>query len=503
MPRPSLLSGLRKLGQALADSASVGPERLRRKSGRGVMFGLPLGPAVALLAAGIMVVALLPLSGPRAVFLTSPIWGFMTLSALLPVADRKLVEWVPVAISFGIRSSRGQTRYKRRLLAPRPAGTLALPGGHAPLRLVEDAATAVAYVHDPHGKTLTAIARVTHGQFILLDEVEKAERSEGFARMLSTLARCEGLSRVQILARALPDAGVGVEAYWDARRSLAVSVVAATSYDQLLATSVKSSERHETLVSIRLDLVKNARAIKAYGGGISGACALMRARCNTASNAIQAAQLEVDSWLSKEELALIIRTAYDPLASVSLDRAPAVGRNLATAGPIAVEEHWNYLRTDSAYHQILVIEWPQIPAWPGFLRPLIIRPGVRAAVSLIFEPIDRGKAISQARKEVVAEEITRRERARSGKLETVLDQADQAEASRHLEDVGLGFTDVNYAGLITVSAGSENDLAGGVEEIRAAAVEAGCEVRVMVAQQAALFPAGALPLCDGLDGWRK
>ena len=81
--------------------------------------------------------------------------------------------------------------------------------------------------------------------------------------------------------------------------------------------------------------------------------------------------------LTAEDLAYDLRCAYDPAIRPILDYRPTAGRDLATAGPIAVQEHWDYLRTDTAFHCVLwLIEWPRSLVYPTFLAPLVLTPGI-------------------------------------------------------------------------------------------------------------------------------
>src|SRR5699024_11547315 len=91
-------------------------------------------------------------------------------------AGRPAVEWLPVACWWVWRSTGGQLLYRRRIMAPRPAGTLALPGDMARLREYTDPDTGAGMIHDPHAATLTVVCEVTHPAFVLLDPGE--QRSE-------------------------------------------------------------------------------------------------------------------------------------------------------------------------------------------------------------------------------------------------------------------------------------------------------------------------------------
>lgn len=478
------------------------PEQIPRSSTRGLFFGLGASPALALLAGVVLFIVFTLVVGFNKALLGFPLWGSLMVSGLIPVGDRKLVEWLPIGIGLMARKLTRQDRYRYRILSPRPDGTLALPGREAALRLVEDATTGAALIHDPNGKTLVAIGRVTHGDFLLLSEEAKQEKSMLFARMISTLALADGIWRIQILTRSIPESGYSITQYWEKMKPQSFSGAASESYEDLIAEMGGATERHETLLAISLNLRKCEQIIKAYGGGITGAAKVMAERMVTAETATQTAQLKISEWLTRPELAHLIRTTYDPDAAVELDQHPKLGRYIPHAGPMAVQENWATYETDSAIHKTMLISWPGIPAWPGFLRPLVVHPGIRVAFSLIFEPIPRDKAMSSAKREVINEAIAAAERQRSGQISTILNTQDEEAATQHLADVAAGHTDVWYAGLVTVSAKGKTELTQAVESVKASAIEAGCELRVLYGQQASLFPAAALPLCQGLPRFK-
>ncbi len=91
-------------------------------------------------------------------------------------AGRTLIEWAPIGTVWVWRSTGGQLAYRRRVLTPRPAGTLALPGDAAGLRQWVDVETGAVMVHDLHAGISTAIIGVTHPAFVLLDPAEQERR---------------------------------------------------------------------------------------------------------------------------------------------------------------------------------------------------------------------------------------------------------------------------------------------------------------------------------------
>jgi hypothetical protein len=92
----------------------------------------------------------------------------------------------------------------------------------------------------------------------------------------------------------------------------------------------------------------SARQIRTAGGGIGGAAAVLRQEMNTLVAALRSADLSPSGWLTPGQIAVMLRSAYDPAIAATLERHGRLGQSLATAGPVAVTETWGKLRTDSA-----------------------------------------------------------------------------------------------------------------------------------------------------------
>ncbi|MBW9213280.1 hypothetical protein KV102_00375 [Mumia sp. zg.B53] len=162
------------------------PIKFSRLTKRGVLLGLS-GPqlVMASLASGTLIIGLYV----GAVVMTFPLILPFVALAFVGVGGRKLIEWAPIGARWLWRSTGGQLLYRRRIVKPRPAGALALPGDAARLRQWVDPETDAVMVHDPHGSTLTAIVGVSHPAFVLLDPAEQERRVVSWGRVLATACR--------------------------------------------------------------------------------------------------------------------------------------------------------------------------------------------------------------------------------------------------------------------------------------------------------------------------
>jgi hypothetical protein len=472
----------------------LNPVQFSRLTRRTLLLGLSIPQLLVLGIGSVAFVATLYAAGGRAIVWSTPIWMTGLILALVRVRGRPLVEWLPITGSWVRRTVADQRRYRSRVFRPRPAGTLALPGDAAALRQSADPTTGAVMVHDPHAGTLTAILGVTHPAFVLLDPAEQQRRVIAWGRVLAGTCRSGRIARFQVLESTLPDSGTDLNDWWTVRGVDDGSWTAAT-YRQLIDRAGPASERHRTTISIALDLRAAARQVRAAGGGIPGGAAVLRQEMANLNTAVRAADLSPTGWLTPADLAVVLRTAYDPAAALRLDRHE-IGRDLATAGPLAVVETWDRLRTDSAVHAVLWIsEWPRTQVVPGFLAPLLLMPGVRRTFSITCTPVRVDLAFRDIRRKKTGLISDANQRAKIGQVEDAAHTAAYRDVLQQEQELTSGHGILRYTGLIAVTAPTAAELDAAVASIEQAAVQACCETRRLVGQQAQAFAVAALPLC--------
>ena len=91
-----------------------------------------------------------------------------------------------------------------------------------------------------------------------------------------------------------------------------------------------------------------------------------------------------------------------------------------------------------------------------------------------------------------------RDRARIGRVEDASTQAEADDLVRREQDLVAGHGDLRFAGLITVSAATAEELDAACRTTEAAAAQAMCELRRLVGQQGQAHAAASLPLARGL-----
>lgn len=479
---------------ATSNVFDLSPVKFSRLSKRGIILGLSLPQVVALAIAAVTFVISLYTGGTAALY-TSPIWLTAVALVWIPVGGRKTIEWVPITLHWAFRVWEGRTSYRRRILRPRPAGTLSLPGDAAPLRQFDDPETGAVMIHDPHAQTLTALLEVTHPSFILLDPGEQERRVHAWGRVLSTACRSTRIARLQILERTLPDSGSGLTQWWQ-QHGTDDGSWASRTYRNLIDRAGPAGERHISTISLALDMRASGRSIRTSGGGITGAAAVLRQEMGTLTAALRSADLKPSDWYTAGQLAIMLRCAYDPQVTAMLERSGELSQDLATAGPVAVEESWDRLRSDSAHHAVLWIsEWPRYLIYPGFLAPVLLSSGIRRSFTLLCDPIRSDQAAHDIRKKKTEYISDATQRARIGQIEDASQTAEYHDILQQEADLTSGHGILRYTGLIAISAPSLEQLETAVSAIEQAAIQASCETRRLVGQQAQAFTAAALPLC--------
>ncbi len=471
------------------------PVKFSRLTRRGVLLGLSVSQLVVLSIGVLSIVWAFYAGGGMLIAVTAPVWLFAAALAWIPVARRPLVEWIPVAFWWFWKITGGQMLYRRRIVAPRPAGTLALPGDTSRLREYEDAVTGAGMIHDPAAATLTAVLSVTHPAFVLLDPGEQERRVASWGRVLATVCRSGRISMLQVLERTLPDSGSGLAEWW-ATHGTQNNSWASVTYAELIDRAGPAGERHATTLSLSLDMRAAARQVRTAGGGVRGAAAVLRQEMSTLVAALRSADLSPSAWLSCGQIAVILRSAYDPAVAASLERHGELGQSLATAGPVAVNESWSGLRTDSAHHAVLwVSEWPRSMVYPGFLAPLLLSTGIQRSFSLLCTPMRSDQAARDIRKKKTEYISDAHQRQRIGQIEDASQTAEFHDVLQQEADLTAGHGVLRYTGLVSVSATTAEELDAAVAAIEQAAIQASCETRLLVGQQAQAFTAAALPLC--------
>jgi hypothetical protein len=468
--------------------------RFARRSTRGVLLGLSALRLASVAAAVVMVlVGLLSGAGGVGLLIGLVLAAPFGSAAFVRVGGQPAVEWTPVVTAFLTRRLTGQTEYVAKIGKPRPAGTLALPGDAASLRFHLDAVSGACMIHDPHRQTLSAVLHVTHPAYVLLGPDSQRSRVSAWGRVLAGLAASGTCSAIQITESTIPDSGRGI-AEWYAQHRAQRGGWAEEQYETLLGANSVGASTHRTTITLSLDMKAAGRQIKASGGGIAGAAHVLRGDITALEFGLRSAELTFAAWMNESEIAHIVRSAYDPALDGEFT-ANAPGANLSHAGPLAVSEQWDRVRHDSGWSTVLwVSEWPRIEVPAHFLHAIIFTPGVRKTFSLTARPKGTADALRQIRRQKTEMIADASQKAKVGQIADLSDAQEFDDVVARERALISGHADVDFTGLVVVTAASEEQLDAAARQVERAASQAGCEIRVLCGRQSQSFATAALPL---------
>lgn len=475
--------------------------RFGRLERRGLLLGLSPAQVTLTGLAVTVATAAVYAAGMPGLAATAPVWTPLLLVGTLSISGRPLVAWLPVLAHWHTRRALRATTHLTRPTTLPAASDLVLPGIPGRLTVTASPTSGAALILDRRAGTVTAIARV-HGSGFLLDDAAGQDRKvTGWGRALAGACQAGAVVRVQVLHRTLPG-GAGQARRWWAQHALAGSSWASRLVADLLTDTQATTDRVETLLALTVKAPSRTGPTLGAAGG-----AAVERHVSAFADALTAAELTVSGWVTPARLGGVLRAAYDPDAATRTDHGDD-GAALAPddeqfasalVGPMGVEEYWDRVRTDSAWHAVYwVSEWPRSTVHPGFLQPLLLAPGTRRTVTLLAEPLPVGRALREIRRAKVEHAADATHRARVGQVEDETTRAEAADLARREADLVAGHGDLRFTGLIVVTAPDEEALAGACAATEAAAAQAVCEVRRLVGQQGQAHAAAALPLGRGL-----
>ncbi|WP_115787457.1 SCO6880 family protein [Arthrobacter silvisoli] len=474
------------------------PVKFPRYERRGLFLGLKWYQLL-LLAAGVVIAGVASAAGgPIGLFASGPLWLTLMLLGLLQYSRIPYPVWLGHAALFFHRAITSQTRYLVRPERAALAGRLTLPGGLGNLEL-RRTASGESFILDARGREAIAVLRCSTRSFALLDADDKAWAVQAWSRVQAGLAQRMSIARISVqdytvpypstalrdfYEQAVPQQGDANRLSWGQR-----------AYEDLISAA-GSTMSHDLLIALVVDTVKARRRIRESGGGLAGIEYVLRLEVDAIRTALGTHGVKVEEWLPEAGLLDVVLGAFDPAA---VARQPADDREANFQGPMAVEEHWSYLRTDSGFHQTFwIAEWPRQKVFPGFLHPLIYVGDFRHTVTEVIRAVPTSEALRDIRSAHEAHETRRRINARFDRPLTREQKAEEEEVAQREEEIVAGHGDVRPAAYVTITAGTADELARHRQELESAASGAFVELRLLAGQQWAAFVAGALPFGRGL-----
>ena len=491
---------------------------LERRGLIGSLRATQVIPMAVSLAVAVVLMRTLP--GGAGVFAALGIVLAVAVICFWPLSGRSAEEWLPIAAAHVWRGANG--RHKQFSAAPtagaqagdsgRPEPAVALPEAAAGLELLPAPfrGETVGVVKDARARTYTAILAVRVTSFGLLDRAEQEGRQAGWGAVLSSLPR-EGtpVSRVQWVERTVPADGDEIGRYlgeaWD-RDAATIDALPMRSYLDLVSAAPAVTRDHELFVCLQIDAKKAWRQIKRAGGksGTDAAASEVLLReLEGLAERLGSADVQVIGALRPGMLASAIRVAFDPWSRPGLARLAAAdpdreGLDEGAAWPTGSETSWAIYRADGAIHATYwIASWPRTDVGAAFLSPLLLHAQVVRSIGVTIEPISPLRAIREVEASRTTDLADQELRGRFGFVETARRRRLSEATSRREEELADGHAAVRFAGYVTVSARTPEELERNCSEIEHAAQMARLELLRLYGQQEEAFTY-TLPLCRGL-----
>ncbi len=437
-------------------------------------------------------------------------------AVLLPFEGRTLEAWAPIAIRWTLRTREQERGYRSRspgggFRVAEDGATVAeasLPDDLAGLRLVEApyGNDRVGVVHDRAAGTYTVAVAVRAGAFGLLDADAQERKLAAWGSVLASLARDGSpVRRVQWIERTLPAQADELAGYLQAERDRAVPLDSGlvASYIELVESAAPATQEHEILLALQVDERRAARELRRMGGGEQAACELVLREAENLAERLSIAEVTVFGLLRPRRYAEAIRDAFDPFgrrarARAALGEPDRAGVDPALMGPVADEASWASYRTDSAMHATFwIASWPRSDVGPAFLTPLLMQTTALRTVAVCIEPVAHSIAVRKAEAARTAEVADEIQRERQGFMTTARIRRRQQAAARREDELADGHAEMRFAGYVTVSARSADELERTATEVEHAAALARLELQRLYGEQDAGFTF-TLPLGRGL-----
>jgi hypothetical protein len=482
-------------GDQEQEPRNYGGWRLRRGIG---LFGLGAGGTVAVLAA-LLVLIIVAAASPAALLYVAPPVLACGGVGLARVGGEPLALAVLRRVRWRYALSREYTRY-RVAVAAEHSPAWRLPGVLAPLALLdaEDGyGGRYGLVLDRRTGTMTATLRVIPASFWLANRTDADGWVANWGGWLASLGYLPSLRHVTVTIDTAPEPGSTLADSVAA----ALDPVAPLAARQIMGQLVDAAPAAAADVDTRVSITFDPKASPAAPDSLLDAAAEVGRTLHGLESALASCGVTMLGRATCSEIAGVVRTAFDPAARGEVNRLlagagsePGRGLSWAEAGPVGAEEEPGCYRHDSG----ISISWawseaPRSNVTADVLARLVAPSRHPKRVSLQYRPFSAVEASRVLETEVNAAQFRAIYKHRTGRDETARDSHDQARARRAAAEEAIGAGVCLVSMYVTVTVGSDAELARAAAETEAAAESSRIRLRRMTYAQAAGF-AATLPV---------
>lgn len=467
----------------------------RRPASPGLL-GLGTAGTVTLLL-GLLFTVVLIMSvgmGPAVIFAL----GLALLVLVLTVRDvhgRNLVQRIGARLGWWSTRATGSHLYRSGPLGRTGWGTYQLPGIVAATRLTEhrdgyDRPFALLYT--PRTMTYTVVITSDPDGAALVDEEQIDLWVADWGHWLRNLGEEPGLESASVTIETAPDTGMQLRQEVE----LNLDPDANDFSTAMLREIVEDFPAGQSGVKAYVALTFSGRASTGKRREPEEVAQELAARLPGLTGDLQATGAGSAMVTSAQELCEVVRIAYDPAAAMLIDEAHAAGEAVEMAwtdvGPTSAETTWTGYRHDSGWSRTWGMSLaPRGVVQAGVLARLLAphRDIARKRVTLLYEPIDPGKAAALVEADQRTAEFQASNRRRAAARDSAAVRAAAATAGEEAAGAGL----VNFGLLVTATVVDPSMASKASAAIRNLSASARLRLRPLYGSQDSAF-AAALPL---------
>ena len=403
-------------------------------TGVGIVFILGLNRGITWAAGGAILLAA---------------WGWV-----ITTKDKHQVNLIDRAeekIVFGLNKAKGNTVFRGGALAPtkKTSQRLVLPGilsGCKVSEYVDSWNRSFALVEHPNN-TAAVVIRLTPAGSNLVDQETVDIQVAYWGQWIGDLSNESGITGASITIESLPDPGGRLNREVTSRRAANCPQVAGEVIEGVLDESTGSNQvRVWVTLTFSLAALGGRKNKEIAGREIAS-------RLPGLTQGLVAAGGGATHLVTVNELARLVRSAYDPDSEELFDQALAAGQTInldwSQSGPVFAQAEFSSYRHDGAVSRVWTMTCPPRGAVQSAVLSRLLEPNrdvQRKRVTILYQPMDAAKAPS-----VVERDLNHARANAAGARPSARSISELAAASEVASEEASGAGLVDFAMIITAT----------------------------------------------------
>ena len=367
-----------------------------------------------------------------------------------------LIDRAEEKIVFGLNKAKGNTVFRGGALAPtkKTSQRLVLPGILSDCKVseyVDSWNRSFALIEHASG-TGAVVMRLTPAGSNLVDQETVDNQVAYWGQWLGDLSNESGIAGASITVETLPDLGGRLYSEVTSRRAANCPQVAGKVIEGVLDESTGSNQ-----VRVWVTLTFNLAAL---GGRKNKEIAgrEIASRLPGLTQGLVAAGGGATHLVTVNELARLVRSAYDPDSEELFDQALAAGQTInldwSQSGPVFAQADFSSYRHDGAVSRVWTMTCPPRGAVQSAVLSRLLEPNrdvQRKRVTILYQPMDAAKAPS-----VVERDLNHARANAAGARPSARSISELAAASEVASEEASGAGLVDFAMIITATTTPEH-----------------------------------------------